>query len=385
MIISGRRVFIDGAFVPAQLKTEHGRITAVEARGKDEADVDYRDARIVPGFVDVHCHGAFSCDAGHGKEEEIRTWAKKIVPEGVTTFLATTLTAKEDVLTAALRAVAAAKKKHRPGADGADIAGIHLEGPFLNAAYKGAQPEDAIVAPDIGMFERLFMASEGLIRIVTLAPECDEGLSLTRYLAEKGIVVSVGHSAATCAQVEQAVQAGAKSITHTFNAQSPFHHREAGVAGAALAMGDLYSEIICDLRHVSKEALRIFFKCKDRDRTVMVTDALLCKGSAPGEVFEFGPHRIAVDADGCARIEGTDTLAGSTLRMDEGLRNLTKTAKIPFADALMSATANPAALIGMGDRIGAIRNGYDADLCILGEDDSVQDVWCKGIRQENVV
>lgn len=381
MVIQSRRVFLEGTFRPAQIITEGRRIAEIVPYESRTADHDYGSLRVVPGFIDVHCHGAYGFDVNSADEKGLRRWAKKIVSEGVTTFLATTLTDTKKVLTAALENVARVRATHEAGRDGADIAGVHFEGPYLNPAYKGAQPEEAIAVPDVKEFSAYAEASGNAIRILTLAPERDEGLLLTRYAAEKGIAVSIGHSAATYAQAEAAVKAGARSITHTFNAQTPFHHREAGVAGAALAMGDLWSEIICDLHHVSPEALRVFFKCKDKDRAVMVTDALLCKGSAPGERFSFGPQRIVMCEDGCARIEGTDTLAGSTLRMNEGLRNLTEAAGIPFAAALYACTKNPAALIGLDGQIGELSAGFDADIAVLCDDYAVEAVFCKGMEQ----
>ena len=383
MIIQSERVFIYGSFMKAAIETNGGKITRIYEYGKVPADKDYGTMRIVPGFIDVHCHGAYGFDTNDADPEGLRMWARRIVEEGVTGFNATTVTQMKPVLLAAVKNVAEVKKTHRAGSDGADILGIHFEGPYLNPKHKGAQPPEAIVKPSVEEFKEYQEAAEGNIRLITLAPELDEDFALTRYCRSTGVRVSIGHSDASYEQAMAAAANGAVSITHTYNAQTPFNHRANGIVGAALRLKDLYSEVICDCAHSSPEALNIFFSCKDSHRAVMISDALMCKGFAVGDKFIFGGHEVEIYPDGCAHLNDIPehSIAGSTMRMNIGLKNLVERAMVPFDKALYACTVNPAALLGLDDHLGRIAVGYDADLVVLADDYSVEETWCKGIAQ----
>lgn len=376
MKIRSERVYLDNRFAPACLTIENGRITAIT--DEKDADQDYGDLRIVPGFIDVHCHGAYGFDTNYADPEGLRMWASKIVSDGVTSFLPTTVTEMTDVLMKAVRNVADVVKE---GYDGAHILGIHLEGPYLNVERKGAQPPEAIVKGTPESFAKLQKEADGLIRIITLAPECDENHALIHYCAEHGVVASMGHSSATFDQAVSGFRDGAKSITHTFNAMTGLHHREPGLAGAALRMHDQYSEIICDCHHVNADVLNIFFTCKDEDKAVMITDSLMCKGLPAGTKFIFGGHPCHVAEDGLAYLDENGGIAGSTLHTNIGLKNLVTKAGVPFSKAIRSCTSNPADLIGFGDVKGRIRYGYDADLCVLKDDYSVAATYVSGERK----
>lgn len=201
MLIQSKKVWIADQFIAAEIQIENGKITEVLPYGSKPADKDYGDLRIVPGFMDIHCHGAFGFDTNDANEEGLRNWTKNIVTEGVTSFLATTITQSEEVLT---NAVANVAKVMDEGYEGAEILGIHFEGPYLDMVYKGAQPEQYIVKPTIEQFKHYQEAAKGHIKYITMATETDEDFALTRYLTENGVVVSIGHSAAT---YEQAVMA----------------------------------------------------------------------------------------------------------------------------------------------------------------------------------
>ena len=194
MLIQSKKVWIADQFVAAAIEVTDGKITDILPWGSRPADVDYGDLRIVPGFVDIHCHGAFGFDTNDANEEGLRNWTKNIVTEGVTAFLATTITQSEEVLT---NAVANVAKVMEDGYEGAEILGIHFEGPYLDMVYKGAQPEQYIVKPTIEQFKHYQEAAKGHIKYITMATETDEDFALTRYLTENGVVVSIGHSAAT--------------------------------------------------------------------------------------------------------------------------------------------------------------------------------------------
>ena len=346
------------------------------AYGSKEVDQDYGDKRIVPGFIDVHTHGAYGWDTNDATPEGLRTWMKNIPEEGVTSICPTTITQTEEVLTAAVKNVA---KVVEEGYEGAEIVGIHFEGPYLDMKYKGAQPEQCIVASDVEQFKRYQKAANGLIKIITMATEHDEDFALTEYCAKTGVRVSIGHSAATLEEAAFAMAHGATGMTHIFNGMSPFHHRNTGLINAALRFKDMYGEVIADGNHSTYDNLNILFSSKGRDYTIMVTDALMVKGLPTGTKVLFGGNEIELYADGSAHLTSTKGLAGSTLRVNDGLRILVEKAGVPFDAALNSCTINPARYIGIDDRKGKLVTGYDADIVVLNDDYTVEQTYCKGI------
>lgn len=343
--------------------------------GSKEADADYGDLRIVPGFLDIHCHGAYNFDTNDANEEGLRYWTKHVVDEGVTALLATTITQSEEVLT---KAVANVAKVMEDGYEGAEILGIHFEGPYLDMVYKGAQPEQHIVKPTIEQFKRYQDAAKGHIRYITMATETDDDFALTRYLTDNGVVVSIGHSAATYEQAVMAYAHGASSMTHVYNGMTPFNHRANGLVGAAYRLRTMFGEIICDGRHSTPAALNNYFMSKGPDYSIMVSDALMAKGSPAGSKFIFGGNEIEIYPDGSAHLTSTGGLAGSTLRLNEGLRILVEEALIPFNYAINSCTINPARCLGVDNRKGSIRVGMDADIVVLEADYKVRQTYCMG-------
>ena len=375
MIIQSKKVWIADQFIPACIELEGGKIIAIGAYGSKTADVDYGDKRIVPGFIDIHCHGAYEFDTNDASEEGLRFWAKNIVSEGVTAFLPTTITQSVEVLT---NAVANVAQVMEDGYEGAEILGVHFEGPYLDMKYKGAQPEQHIVKPTIEQFKQYQEAAKGNIRYITMATETDEDFALTRYLAENGVVVSIGHSAATYEQACLAWANGAKSMTHVYNGMTPFNHRANGLVGAAYRLRTMYGEIICDGNHSTPAALNLFFMSKGPDYAIMVSDALMAKGTPVGSKFLFGGNEIVIYPDGSAHLTGAGNLAGSTLRLNDGLRILVEDALVPFNYAINSCTINPANCLGIADRKGSIQVGKDADLVVLDSDYSVVQTYCMG-------
>ena len=378
MIIQSTKVWIADQFIPAQIEIEDGKIVLVGAHGVKPVDVDYGDKRIVPGFIDIHCHGAYTFDTNDAHEEGLRNWTKNIVGEGVTSLLATTITQSEEVLT---KAVANVAKVMEDGYEGAEILGIHFEGPYLDMKYKGAQPEEYIVKPTIEQFKRYQEAAKGNIRYITMATETDEDFALTRYCAENGVVVSIGHSAATYEQACLAFANGAKSMTHVYNGMTPFNHRLNGLVGAAYRLRTMYGEIICDGNHSTPAALNNYFMCKGPDYAIMITDALMAKGTPIGSKHIFGGNEIVIYPDGSAHLVKAGNLAGSTLKVNDGLRILVEEALIPFNYAINSCTLNPANCLGVADRKGSIGAGKDADIVVLDTDYSVIQTYCMGKAQ----
>ena len=378
MLIQSKKVWLADQFIAAAIEMNEGKITGVFPYGTKEVDVDYGDKRIVPGFIDIHCHGAFGFDTNDANEEGLRAWTKGIVTEGTTALLATTITQSEEVLT---KAVANVAKVMEDGYEGAEILGIHFEGPYLDMLYKGAQPEQHIVKGTIEQFDRYQEAAKGNIKYITMATETDEDFELTKYLAEKGVVVSIGHSAATYEKAVMAWANGAKSMTHVYNGMTPFNHRKNGLVGAAFRLRTMYGEIICDGNHSTTAALNNFFMSKGADYSIMVSDALMAKGSPAGSKFIFGGNEIEIYEDGSAHLTATGGLAGSTLRLNEGLRILVEEAMVPFNYAINSCTINPATCLGIDDRKGSIMVGKDADIVVLDTDYSVIQTYCRGTAQ----
>ena len=375
MVIQSKRVWTAGQFIAAQVVVDNGKITDVLPFGTLPVDRDYGNKRILPGFIDVHTHGAYGFDTNDAQPEGLRNWMKRIPEEGVTSILPTTVTQMPDVLTAALQNVAAVV---REGYEGAEILGVHFEGPYLDMEYKGAQPPEAIAKASVEQFQKYQEAAEGLIRYITLAPERDEGFALTKYCSRTGVVVSMGHSSASYEQAIMGIANGATSMTHVYNGMTAYHHRKPGLVGTAFRVRDIYGEIICDGCHSHLAALNNYFQAKGRDRAIMVTDSLRAKYCPPGGGYQLGGHDIVIGEDGLARLAGTDTIAGSTLHMNKGLQILVEEAMIPFDAAVNSCTLNPARCLGVDDRKGMIVAGCDADLVVLEDDYEVFQTYCRG-------
>ena len=375
MIIQSKKVWIADQFFPAQIEMEGEKIKNIYYYGTKEVDVDYGSKRIVPGFIDIHCHGAYTFDTNDANEEGLRNWTKGIVDEGVTGFLATTITQSEEVLTNAVKNVA---KVVKDGYEGAEILGIHFEGPYLDMKYKGAQPEQYIVKPSVEQFKHYQEAANGLIKVITMATEQDDNFELTEYCAKNGVVVSIGHSAATYEQAVMAYAHGATSMTHVYNGMTPSNHRANGLLGAAYRLRTMYGEIICDGNHSTPAALNNYFMSKGPDYAIMVSDALMAKGTPIGSHYIFGGNEIEIYPDGSAHLVSTKGLAGSTLNLNKGLRILVEEAMVPFNYAINSCTINPARCIGVDDRKGSITVGKAADIVVLNDDYSVEQTYCRG-------
>ena len=375
MIIQSKQVWIAGQFLAMQLEVNDGKITDILPYGTKEADEDYGEKRILPGFIDVHTHGAYGFDTNDAEPEGLRDWMKRIPEEGVTAILPTTVTQMPEVLTEALRNVAAVVKE---GYEGAEILGVHFEGPYLDMEYKGAQPPEAIATAAVEQFKMYQEAAEGLIKYITMAPEHDRNFALTRHCRETGVVVSMGHSSATYEQAMLGIANGATSMTHVYNGMTPYHHRKPGLVGAAFRVRDISGEIICDGCHSHLAALNNYFQAKGRDYGIMVSDSLRAKHCPPGGSYQLGGHDIEIGEDGLARLKGTDTIAGSTLNMNKGLKILVEKALVPLDAAINSCTLNPARCLGVDDRKGKLVVGYDADIVVLEDNYDVVQTYCRG-------
>lgn len=374
MIIQSKRVWVGTQFIEAQVQIEGSKITDIYPYGSHPVDKDYGSDRIVPGFIDIHCHGAYGFDTNDANREGLVTWAKGITAEGITGFLPTTVTQSKEVLTNALKNV---KKVVEEGYDGAQILGVHFEGPYLNVKNKGAQPEQFIVVPSVEEFKEYQAAAGGLIKVITMATEHDPNHALTKYASQNGVVVSMGHSGATYAEAMMGIANGATSMTHVYNGMNGLTHREPNLVGAAMRVRDVYGEIICDGNHVVWPAINNYVTAKGRDHAVMITDSLSVKGSKPGK-YLLGGNEIEVRENGSAYLVGTDTLSGSTLKFNIGLKELVEKAELPFDWAINMVSTNPARLLKLDDHKGKIISGYDADIVVLTDDYSVVQTYVLG-------
>ncbi len=321
-----------------------------------------KNAIVLPGFIDQHVHGAGGSDGMDGTLEDIAKIANTLAEEGTTSFLVTTMTQSPDNITKALSAVKEYRKENAK--TGARVVGVHLEGPFIAAAHKGAQPLEYVKEPDIQAFDAYNEASGGAIKIVTLAPEVDGAEAFIRHLSKKGIVPSIGHTGAKCADVEKAIKAGAKQVTHTYNAQTALHHREIGTVGSAMLFDELCCELIADTIHVSVPAMRLLVKNKPLDKLTLITDAMRAKGLPDGE-SELGGQKVFVK-DGEARL-ADGTLAGSVLKMNRAIQNMVEKVGVSFTKAVDYATINPAKNLGIDKETGSIKVGKRADFTVLND------------------
>ena len=368
MVIGNAKVYIEGMFREGSVTVENGRIVAIG--GADiPCDVDGGGNYLVPGFVDIHTHGAVNADFSDGKGETLPKLSRYYAKNGVTSFLATTMTLKEEVLLPAMEAV---RGFVRP-ADGAKCAGIHLEGPFLSYAKRGAQAAENLHAPDMQMFHRLNQASDDRVRLVTVAPEEPGALEFIREASEI-CTVSLGHTAADYDTAMAAYKAGASHATHLFNGMPVFGHRAPGVIGAALDSGATV-ELICDGLHIHPSVIRATHKLFGKNM-VAISDSLRCAGMPDGQ-YELGGQPIEMK-NGKATLLGSDTLAGSSSNLLEEVRNLVSFG-LRLEDAIWAATAAPANAARLED-IGSIQVGKRADLLLLTPELELDSVYIDGIK-----
>jgi N-acetylglucosamine-6-phosphate deacetylase len=340
---------------------EDGMIAAIGSRGAAQIPagarvVDFPGAMLAPAFFDVHIHGAAGHDVMEGTPEALKTIGKFLASRGTAAFLATTVSAPLDVTLRSLEGLARLMERPPTEAEAKPI-GIHLEGPFLSHAKRGAHPSNRLLAPDMHVFDRLFEAAEGRVRLMTLAPELPGAAELAAHATSRGVRVSVGHSDATADETRRAIAAGATSATHTYNAMRALDHREPGILGTVLTTDELYAELICDGIHNTREMVRLWWRAKGPKRAILVTDAMSATGMPEGE-YQLGNFAVHV-ADGKAMVNGV--LAGSVLTLDRALENFLKFTGATLEQGLGLLTTNPGAMTGLGDQAGRLAVGGAAD------------------------
>lgn len=334
------------------------------------------DRIVIPGFVDVHIHGAGGRDVMEADSSSLRTVAKTLARFGTTSFVATTVTANPENI---LRSVAGIAQyigvQHEADEPLAETLGIHFEGPFISPQRRGVHPLQWLKAPSTDFLAQLLHAAAGNARIITIAPELPGAIACIDAAKNAGLVVGIGHSDATYEQARLAVAHGARHAIHVYNAMRPFSHRDAGIIGAVLTSQDVTAELIADGVHVDETAMRLLLQAKGSGCVILISDGISATGMPDGN-YLLGDIEVTVSSGVCRNSEGR--LAGSTLTLDRALRNVVALG-ISLANAVRMLTLNPATLLGIEFKKGALRAGADADIVLLDEDLHVAGVWVRGL------
>ena len=367
MLIKNAKVFVGKSFIEADILFDDKIISVGKIDG--EADYDAKGNYICPGFVDIHTHGAVGEDFSDGLTEGLQPMADYYAAHGVTSYVATTMTLKEETLTPAMHAIRDFKPE-----GGAKCAGIHLEGPFLGYAKRGAQAAENLHKPDVALFDRLNEASGGMVKLVTIACEEEGGMDFISNVSKK-CTVSLGHTSCDYDQAMEAFARGASHVTHLFNGMEGLHHRKPGILAAAADAGASV-ELICDGIHIHPAVIRMIHNLYE-DKLNLISDSLRCAGMPDGD-YMLGGQPITVK-DGKATLTGTDTIAGSSISMLDAVRNVVAYG-LPLPDAVYAATTSPADAINCKD-IGRIVAGACADLVELDKDLNLVAVYVDGQKQ----
>ncbi|HEY8345998.1 MAG TPA: N-acetylglucosamine-6-phosphate deacetylase [Symbiobacteriaceae bacterium] len=371
-------IYTESGVIDGYLMAVDGRIAAVEPGPVPDSfarlpRVEAPECRMLPGLIDLHVHGFGGWSVESGAPEELEHLARHLAYTGVTAFCPTCAAVPLPAMEAAVVAV---RDLTLGQSGGARSLGMHLEGPYLNPARRGAMRQEWLRAPDLAEMRRLLDVAEGTLRRVTVAPELPGALEMIRYLAAEGIAVSGGHTDATYEEMKAGIRAGIGIATHTFNAMRGLHHREPGAAGALLTDPAVICEAICDLRHVHPAILRLLLRAVGRDRVAVISDAVAPAGLPPGQ-YQMEGMTVRIDPEGFCRLPD-GTLAGSTLPMLSGLRHLVEVLGIPLEDAWPMVSLVPARAVGEAGRRGSLRVGKSADLVLVDSRWQVQWVVVEG-------
>jgi len=345
---------------------DDGSIVEITSRAQRETPantVDLGDGIISPGFLDLHIHGGAGSDVMD--EDGVRVVSRFLSHHGVTSYLPTTVTAPVEKTLSALDHIAASIEQ--PNAAGARPVGIHLEGPFISHARRGVHPKKDLLKPSVQMFNRFWQAARGHVRMMTIAPELDGAIELIAEAASRGVLISVGHSDALMDSVRVAIDAGARHVTHTFNAMRPLDHRSPGILGAALTDARLSADIIADGIHTDPSIVRLFLRAKGPDAAVLITDGLSAAGMPDGH-YHLGSLEVDVK-DGHCIADGR--LAGSVLTLDRAVRNTIRFAQWNLQDSVALASLNPARAAGLSD-VGILKPGARGDFAVLSPSGEVK-------------
>ncbi|MCM0649800.1 N-acetylglucosamine-6-phosphate deacetylase [Clostridium swellfunianum] len=372
MIIKNCKIIFLDKIENGSVLIRNGKIEKINPEeNNDEEVIDAQGSYLSPGFIDVHIHGAGGFDTMDGTVEAINAISKIIAGYGTTSFLPTTMTCALDDIKKSVEAAAICM---REGTDGANVLGVHLEGPYISPNMIGAQNPNYVETPAIDTFKYIVGHNISAIKSITLAPEVEGAKELIQYVTGLGIVASMGHTKASYKEAIDGIKWGIGHSTHLYNAMTPLNHREPGVVGAIFDT-DITTETISDGIHISYPSLRIAYKQKGFDKVLLVTDAMMACGMPEGK-YSLGGQDVFVK-DGAARLK-EGNLAGSILTLDKAIRNIYKNNSYALYDIVKMATYNGAKHCGVSDKKGLIKEGYDADLVLFDEDINIQKVIISG-------
>lgn len=360
------------------LLVEDGRITEISSLSKKGVEartrlVDFGDAVLAPGFFDIHIHGGAGLDLMRASASDLPRLGRFLASHGVTGYFPTTVAAPLDATCTTLGhladAIEFAQKTTGGTGDGAQACplGIHLEGPFLSHKRRGVHPPENLVEPTLGIFDKLWQAARGHVRMMTIAPEIPGAMEVISEAARRGVCVSIGHSDAEMPIARDAVAAGARHATHTFNAMRPLDHRDPGIIGEVLSDDRITADLIADGIHVAPPVVKLFLQAKGPERAVLITDAISATGMPDGR-YQLGPIEVDVKDGKCT---SNGSLAGSVLTMDRAVRNVIQFSNWGLRDAVRAASLNPARAVGMAENFGVLATGSRADFTVLGPNGEV--------------
>lgn len=372
-IVNGQ-VYHDHTFKPMTIRVLDGKIQLCDQVPQGAETVDAKGLKVVPGFIDTHTHGAVGVDVNGATGEDLEKICRFMASKGTTAWQCSILTDTQEQTEWCIRQFQDHQAMEQKGAD---LVGIHLEGPFLAKEYKGAMPEHLLKKNDIPLVRHYQQLAGGKINYITISPELEGVQDMIPTLRELGIVVGIGHSGATYDQAMSAISMGATVGTHVGNAMRLFHQHEPAIFGAIME-SDVYCETICDGRHLVPGSVRMYAKCKGLDRIIAITDSIMAAGLPDGN-YHLGVNEVVVE-NGDAKLASNGTRAGSTLTQDVELKNMLKWLPYSLEEILPTLSENPAKAYGLWDRKGSIETGKDADLVLLDDNADIVHVFARGVQ-----
>ncbi|WHQ37398.1 N-acetylglucosamine-6-phosphate deacetylase [Spiroplasma sp. SV19] len=375
MILKNAKIVCeDQVIANGWLEIKDNKIISINSGSTLEPGYDLQQAIIMPGFIDCHVHGGYGEDTEKGTITSFQKFAQEVAQEGITKYCQTIITGSDETITSILTVYQDYMANYNKGPQARQI-GAHLEGPFISKVFKGAHDESLLQKPNIDLLKKWITASNDNIRIVTYAPEEEDG-SFTKFLLEHNILPSIGHSNATFDLVAERVKMGVNHVTHLYNAMSKYDHRQPGVVPAVLNFNEVVGELISDGIHVNANIINLTYKIKKATGIALVTDAMLAKGLPDGE-YQFGPLPVVKTGQKVV-IKGTDTIAGSVATYDYCVRNFYHFTNCSLQELALVASTNIAKQLGIFDKTGSVAVGKLADLVVLDSELKVLMTLCEG-------